>query len=149
MDAPPDKEDLAAYLRVSALLEQCGVHVPHVHAHDGTLGFALLEDLGNTHMLTALAEGADAARLYEQALDELARLQLAGEAASHSLPSYDRATLLREMQLLPDWYCLRHLGFEPDAAQLRTHRTVLRLAGHARRWHSRRCSCIATIIRAT
>ena len=120
MDAPPDKEDLAAYLRVSALLEQCGVHVPHVHAHDGALGLALLEDLGNTHMLTALAEGGEAEALYGQALDELARLQLGGEAASHQLPSYDRPTLLREMQLLPDWYCLRHLGFEPDAAQQRT-----------------------------
>jgi len=120
MDAPPEKEDLAAYLRVSALLEQCGVHVPHVHAHDEALGFALLEDLGGTHMLTALAEGADADSLYGEALDELARLQLAGDAASRQLPPYDRATLLREMQLLPDWYCLRHLGFAPDAAQRNT-----------------------------
>jgi len=120
MDAPPRQEDLAAYLRVSALLEQCGVHVPHVHAHDLTRGLALLEDLGTRHMLTALGEGADASRLYDQALDELARLQLAGDAASRGLPPYDRATLLREMQLLPDWYCARHLGFTPDAAQART-----------------------------
>lgn len=117
MDAPPDREDLAAYLKVSSLLEQCDVHVPHVHAHDLTRGLALLEDLGNRHMLTALGEGIDAGRLYDEALEELARLQLAGDAASRSLPPYDRATLLREMQLLPDWYCSRHLGFDPDAAQ--------------------------------
>src|SRR5262245_32873266 len=30
MDAPPDREDLATYLRVSGLLASCGVHVPHV-----------------------------------------------------------------------------------------------------------------------
>ena len=109
MDAPPDKEDLATYLRVSGLLESCGVHVPHVFAADTALGFALLEDLGNKHMLTALNQGADAALLYDQALDELARLQLNGDSASRQLPPYDRPTLLREMQLLPDWYCARHL----------------------------------------
>ena len=64
MDAPPDKEDLGAYLRVSALLEGCGVHVPHVHAADTGLGVALLEDLGSTHMLTSLAAGHDPQPLY-------------------------------------------------------------------------------------
>src|SRR5690606_2143483 len=52
----------------------------------------------------------DAQRLYADALDMLATLQLQGDAASHHLPPYDRATLLREMQLLPDWYCAHHLG---------------------------------------
>jgi aminoglycoside/choline kinase family phosphotransferase len=117
MDAPPDKEDLPGYLRVSALLEGCGVHVPKVHAADAAQGHALLEDLGGTHMLTALNRGASAETLYAEALDELARLQLAGNAASRELPPYDRATLLREMQLLPDWYCAKHLGFEPDAGE--------------------------------
>jgi aminoglycoside/choline kinase family phosphotransferase len=117
MDAPPDKEDLPTYLRVSELLESCGVHVPQVLASDVQQGFALIEDLGNTHMLTALGRGADPARLYGEALDELARLQLRGDAPSRALPPYDHPTLLREMQLLPDWYCLRHIGFEPDSAQ--------------------------------
>jgi aminoglycoside/choline kinase family phosphotransferase len=117
MDAPPDKEDLPTYLRVSALLESCGVHVPGVLASDVAQGFALIEDLGNTHMLTALGRGADATLLYAQALDEMARLQLHGDAPSRALPPYDHATLLREMQLLPDWYCSRHIGFEPDAGE--------------------------------
>jgi N-acetylmuramate 1-kinase len=117
MDAPPDKEDLATYLRVSALLEGCGVHVPQVLAADTAAGYAVIEDLGNRHMLTALNEGDSAEQLYAQALDELARLQLAGEVASRELPPYDRAVLLREMQLLPDWYCIHHLQFTPDAGE--------------------------------
>jgi len=117
MDAPPGKEDLATYLKVSALLEGCGVHVPHVLAADTAQGFALLEDLGDTHMLTSLAQGADAGELYAAALDALASLQLAGQDASQALPPYDRAALLREMQLLPDWYCARHLAIELTRAE--------------------------------
>jgi N-acetylmuramate 1-kinase len=132
MDAPPGKEDLATYLKVSGLLESCGVHVPHVLQADTGAGFALLEDLGDTHMLTALNGGADAGPLYAAALDELARLQLRGAAAAQRLPPYDRAVLLREMQLLPDWYCVRHLGIEL-AAQERAllDRTFDWLAGEA------------------
>jgi N-acetylmuramate 1-kinase len=118
MDAPPEHEDLAGYLRVSGLLEQCGVHVPHVHAAEAALGYAVLEDLGSTHMLTALHAGVAPAGLYADALDTLAHLQLRGGKASQQLPPYDRATLLREMQLLPDWYCRRHLQFEPDASSI-------------------------------
>ncbi len=132
MDSPPDHEDLAGYLRVSALLERCGMHVPHVFAADVKLGFAVLEDLGATHMLTALQSGVDAGRLYGDALDTLARLQLGGESAALQLPPYDHATLLREMQLLPDWYCRHHLLFEPDAAGLQTlHETFELLAAEA------------------
>jgi N-acetylmuramate 1-kinase len=118
MDAPPEHEDLAGYLRVSALLEQCGVHVPHVHAADTTLGYAVLEDLGATHMLTALNAGAPADGLYGDALDTLAHLQLRGGTVAHALPPYDRAVLLREMQLLPEWYCRQHLQWSPGVAQL-------------------------------
>ncbi len=38
MDAPPEKEDVRPYLRVSALLEGVGVHVPHVHERDVARG---------------------------------------------------------------------------------------------------------------
>jgi aminoglycoside/choline kinase family phosphotransferase len=127
MDAPPDREDLAGYLRISALLEQCGMHVPHVHCADTALGYAVLEDLGSTHMLTALNSGANPGNLYRDALDALAHLQLTGAAASQLLPPYDRATLLREMQLLPDWYCRHHLQVEPDASGLALLRETFEL----------------------
>ncbi len=128
---------------MSALLESCGVHVPQVLAADTALGYALLEDLGTTHMLTALSCGGDAVRLYDEALAELAQLQLRGAAPARALPPYDHATLLREMQLLPDWYCRRHLGFEPTWPSSRCWRAPSTgwRKPHSR---SRRCSCIAT-----
>ena len=112
MDAPPDKEDIAPYLQVSRLLERCRVHVPRVEASDGRTGFVLLEDLGSVSYLSRLQSGADADALYRDALEALLRIQLDGRDAARSLPPYDRAVLAREMALLPEWFCARHLGLE-------------------------------------
>src|SRR6185312_8789397 len=71
MDAPPETEDVRPYLRVTALLEPLGIHVPHVHEADAARGFVLLEDLGSTHFLAQLAAGADPRPLYGDALQAL------------------------------------------------------------------------------
>lgn len=113
MDAPPDKEDTGPYLRVSKLLAACGVHVPEIEAADTRRGLLLLEDLGRELMLTRLQGGGDADQLYGAALQSLARIQLHGAAGAASLRPYDRVELEREMQLLPAWYCARHLQLQP------------------------------------
>jgi aminoglycoside/choline kinase family phosphotransferase len=110
MDAPPGKEDTAPYLHVTRLLRDCGVHVPEVEAADRARGLLLLEDLGTTHMLARLNAGDAATPLYGQALDTLALIQLQGADGARELPPYDAAALKREMQLLPDWFCARHLA---------------------------------------
>jgi aminoglycoside/choline kinase family phosphotransferase len=115
MDAPPDKEGTEPYLKVARLLHGCGVHVPEVEAADTRRGLLLLEDLGVTHMLACLRAGGDAQRRYAEALAALAQIQLRGGAAARELGPYDAAALRREMQLLPDWFCARHLQLEPDA----------------------------------
>lgn len=117
MDAPPAKEDIRPYLKVSRLLERCGVHVPHIDAVDEARGLILLEDLGSTHLLARLNAGGDADQLYGEALQALALIQRASAPLLAELPPYDRAALEREMQLLPDWFCTRHLQLRPDAAR--------------------------------
>lgn len=109
MDAPPEREDTAPYLKVGELLAACGVHVPEVAAADTQRGLLLLEDLGQEHMLAALQRGAGVEPLYAAALHTLERIQLHGAAGAASLPPYDRAALERELHLLPEWYCTRHL----------------------------------------
>jgi aminoglycoside/choline kinase family phosphotransferase len=116
MDAPPDKEDVAPFLKVAALLAGCGVHVPQVHASDSNRGLVLLEDLGSDPYLTRLRAGADAEPLYRDALDALLRIQVQGREAAGLLPPYDRATLAREMALMPQWFCERHLQLTLDDA---------------------------------
>ena len=117
MDAPPQQEDVRPYLKVSALLEQLGTHVPHVHESDVARGLLLLEDLGTTLYLQRLEAGDDCEPLYAAALDALARIQLQGSAACAQLAPYNRAELAREMALLPEWFLSRHLRLTLSAAE--------------------------------
>src|SRR5580700_5783324 len=116
MDAPPDREDIGPFLKVAALLAECKVHVPQVHAADSARGLVLLEDLGSELYLTHLRAGADPDVLYADALQALLRIQLHGREAARRLPPYDRAALEREMALMPEWFCVRHLQLQLDDA---------------------------------
>ena len=109
MDAPPGREDVRPYLRVSKLLGPLGIHVPHVYAADVERGWVLLEDLGTTPYLARLGAPGAADSLYADALETLARLQLRGAQAAGELAPYDRAALRREMDLMPEWFLARHL----------------------------------------
>jgi aminoglycoside/choline kinase family phosphotransferase len=112
MDAPPGKEDIAPYLKVSTLLEQAGAHVPHVHASDARRGFVVMEDLGNTQYLSLLRTGRGVDKLYGDALTTLANIQVRGLRASQQLAPYDREPLERELNLMPEWFLGKHLGLE-------------------------------------
>jgi N-acetylmuramate 1-kinase len=119
MDAPPGKEDVRPYLKVTRLLETLGAHVPHVHEADVTRGLLLLEDLGGTHYLARLEAGDDPERLYRDALSVLADIQVRGGEAAAELPAYDREPLARELALMPEWFLGRHLALELAASETR------------------------------
>jgi hypothetical protein len=117
MDAPADKEDVRPYLKITALLQAVGVHVPHVHARDVSQGLLLLEDLGTTPYLARLVAGDDPGPLYADALAALALIQVRGLEASAALAPYGRAELARELGLLPEWFLARHLGLALSAEE--------------------------------
>jgi aminoglycoside/choline kinase family phosphotransferase len=117
MDAPPGKEDVRPYVKVSGLLEGLGVHVPHIHEMDAERGLLLLEDLGSTQYLTRLNAGDDADALYGDALHALADIQVKGREAAAELAPYDREALMREMALMPEWFVSRHLQLSLSAAE--------------------------------
>ncbi len=113
MDAPPAQEDCTAFIAVSALMHERGLHVPEVLETDLQQGFLLLTDLGQRLYLAELnATRADA--LYGDAMQALVCLQAAGPAR---LPPYDRELLMAEMALFPDWYVARHLQHTLTGAQ--------------------------------
>lgn len=107
MDAPPDKEDIGPFVKVARLMTDMGLHVPRILEENHDEGFLLLSDLGTEQYLSHL-NNDNVGRLYGDALDALAELQARGPRADE-LPPYDRALLLREMELFREWFLGRHL----------------------------------------
>lgn len=102
MDAPPP-EDTRKFAHMAAWLGERGFAAPAILADDAAGGFMLLEDFGDMRMReTVDAAPESEARLYAAAVDQLLRLQR-HEAAP--VPPYDRAFILREADLLIEWYC--------------------------------------------
>ncbi len=117
MDAPPGREDVRPYLKVTGLLESLSVHVPHVYHADVARGLLLLEDLGSVPYLQRLLAGDDPEPLYADALEALALMQVRGAAAAAELAPYGRSELAREMALMPEWFLQRHLGIACEPAE--------------------------------
>jgi len=117
MDAPPDKEDSAPFVKVARMLGGMNLNVPIVLARDMSRGFLLLSDLGLRQYLDELPEANAADRLYADALAALRIMQTADAAISGDLPRYDRALLMREMELMPEWFLRHHLALVIDARE--------------------------------
>ncbi|HEU4777121.1 MAG TPA: phosphotransferase [Telluria sp.] len=114
MDAPPDRENVPAFIHVQGLLLEAGVTVPAIVAQDVPNGFLLLSDLGTTTYLQRLTVD-NAPFMYSDAVDALIKFQLHSEPGK--LPEYDRAFIERELNLFPEWFIGKHLGITMTDAQ--------------------------------
>jgi aminoglycoside/choline kinase family phosphotransferase len=110
MDAPPEHENCAPFVKVASLMAEAGLNVPRVHAWDEPQGFMLLDDLGTRTMIEVVDRERPEANqaLYMRAVDALVAWQVASRP--DVLPAYDRALLARELALFPDWYLQCHRG---------------------------------------
>ncbi|MFM2111826.1 MAG: hypothetical protein RLZZ271_486 [Pseudomonadota bacterium] len=136
MDAPPDKENCEAFVKIAGLLAGAAIPAPGVQEWQREQGFMLLTDLGKDTLMQHLAkqglrvgqfveEAASALALpwYRQANDLLVKWQLASQ--SGVLPDYDDALLGREMDLFPQWYLAQHKGLDLAAPAHAAKRQVL------------------------
>ncbi|MDY0961809.1 MULTISPECIES: aminoglycoside phosphotransferase family protein [Massilia] len=114
MDAPPERENVPAFIHVQGLLFDAGVTVPAIAARNVEQGFLLLGDLGTTTYLARL-DSDNAAFMYSDAVDALLKFQMASQPGV--LPEFDRAFILRELNIFPEWYLNRHLGVTLDDKQ--------------------------------
>ncbi len=116
VDAPPP-EKCHEFQHVSRLLLDAGIHAPRVLDADFERGFMLITDLGRITYLDQLqsAHLGAAQRLFIDALHTLIEWQRATRAGI--LPDYDKTLLRRELELFPEWYLQRHLGFTLTPAQ--------------------------------
>jgi aminoglycoside/choline kinase family phosphotransferase len=131
MDAPPDKEDLAPFLKVGRILSDIGVNAPAVLARDNVRGLLLLTDLGTELYLDALNDAAAADPLYRDALRALREIQTADATLGATLPRYDQALLIREMELMPEWFLQRHLGLTPSTDERRMLQALFDVLTHS------------------
>lgn len=129
MDAPPEHEDVGAYLRIARILYAHGYSAPEIYAEDTANGLLLIEDLGDDTFTRVLGQNrpGEEERLYAAAVDLLIDLHRRDAwALTRDVPSYDDARLDDEALLLVDWY-LPAVREEPLSASL--HREYLEL------WH--------------
>jgi aminoglycoside/choline kinase family phosphotransferase len=105
MDSSLEKESLAPFLNVTKRLAHAGVNVPKIYEQDLEKGYLIIEDFGNTHLLSQLTQ-ANFKTLYKKAIDEIVKMQ---KADAKGLPLYDKAFLHFEMDLMREWYLEKKL----------------------------------------
>jgi hypothetical protein len=103
MDAPPDKENTAPFIKVAGLMANANVPVPAIYHQNLDDGFLVLEDFGGTCFLDAVSpDTADA--LYQTALANLFEIQAASSLQNADLPHYDKPLLVRELGIFSEWF---------------------------------------------
>ena len=104
MDAPPETENLKAYLDTNRYLASVGLRVPEIYAENIELGMALLEDFGADTFTNLLADGVAEAELYDLATDVLIHTKKQGRPEGIELEPYDMAAMMREVNLFTEWF---------------------------------------------
>ncbi len=114
MDAPPDKEPIAPFVRIDGLMQAAGLNVPQLFETDEAQGFILMNDLGRETFLNVLDE-KNAPALFDAATDALVKWRAASRPSV--LPEYDKAVLSREIHLFNEWYVAKHRKFTMSEKQ--------------------------------
>jgi len=116
MDAPPEKENSAAFVAISNLLFNAGINVPKVLQKDFKSGYFLISDLGYEQYLSALNANSSET-LYHSAIKILIKLQQISDKQLNNIPDYDKKLLMIEMELFREWYLTQHRNMKLDSEQ--------------------------------
>jgi hypothetical protein len=106
MDSSMQVESIYPFIDVSVRLLKADVQIPRVYAQNLSLGYLLIEDLGDIHLINVLNE-MSCKLLYTRAIYEIIKMQ---KADTTGLDLYDEEFLMLEMNLMPEWYLEKHLG---------------------------------------
>jgi aminoglycoside/choline kinase family phosphotransferase len=107
MDAPPEKEPVALFLRVQRYYQRNGLRVPECFAAEESKGLLLLEDIGDLSVSQYLVKYSEKEEyIYRQAIDILVNAFHAGLSiitSQDSFENYSHEKMLQEVMLLPEW----------------------------------------------
>lgn len=117
--SPPESEPNLQFCAIAEHWRNAGLTTPTIFAKDLAQGFLLLEDFGEEPLAKVLAERGPMA-VYPEVLASLKELQLVECSCATLYPNYDKAKLLAEMMLMPQWFMGQLLGLPPsvDESQL-------------------------------
>lgn len=113
MDAPPQTgENCKSFLAISNYLIDLGFSAPNIYKHDLENGFLILEDFGDRLFSLILKDNSNEKNLYINAIDCLLALQdktvleyiKIFDNEKYKIPLYDELTLLKEVNLLIEWF---------------------------------------------
>ncbi|MEH6582594.1 MAG: phosphotransferase [Halioglobus sp.] len=107
-ESPPSTEKNAEFVSVQHRLSLAGVRVPALYAADLERGFLLLEDLGDTMLLSAL--DSDSVDVHYRRAFELLRKMADRGVIDETMPTYDRALLSEELSRFDEWFVEGLLG---------------------------------------
>ena len=105
----PAKENNDAFLRIQTVLEDAGLRVPYQFAADLERGFLLMEDFGDSLLLSQLSATTVDAH-YTRALEVITRISTI--ASDQSAPRFDEARITEELGVFPEWFLQQLLGFD-------------------------------------
>ena len=124
--------DCARFAAAASWLRSHGLAAPDIYAADHKQGFVILEDLGDALFAEVLADGGSEKKLYESAVEVLAKIHAndapAALSAEKPLFAYDEAALVAETDLLIEWFLPLALGREATDAEVSEHRALWRAA---------------------
>lgn len=108
MDAPPEKEALTSFLKIGTLLSKNDVYTPRVYATNQTLGFALLEDLGDELLFNVISQ-KNVDKLYALAMKTVMTIQRV-PLTTQTIPSFDKTFILNELNVFREWFLTAYLN---------------------------------------
>jgi aminoglycoside/choline kinase family phosphotransferase len=116
IDAPPNLENIPAYIHIAKALCTHGIHAPEILKADYVHGFLLVSDLGDQLLLPNLSEN-NAKRYYPLAIDAILQLQTIKAVHNYPLPYFDGARLVEGQQLFLTWFLRDLLKLSLDAQE--------------------------------
>jgi len=117
VDAPPDKSNNDAFIKIQHALDKRGIIVPQIIATNRELGFFCLSDFGDV-LFTETVNSENMIEFYSKAIDLLPLISSLNVDNKDPLPTFDRGFIELELAIFQEWLLDEHLGITLNETEL-------------------------------
>ena len=117
VDAPPDKSNNDAFIKIQQALGKKGINVPQIIAMDRAAGFFCLSDFGDV-LFAETVDSDNMIERYRKVIDLLPVISSITFEDKESLPIYDRDFIEMELAIFLEWLLDEHLGIKLNKVEL-------------------------------